>query len=163
MPGRDGMSTGDRIGITTVLGRVLAPLAPVVTFSLDAPDGTTVSRAVTAPAAGCAAAKVRFSTDGIFTDEFTGKPVANVLVYEFEDGTVCYRITFRRRLDLVRTKFVDLLTGSIRMLARLACFDGAYLRFGGTVTLERFEGGEVAETVSQDAAVWELMYFGHAP
>jgi hypothetical protein len=31
------------------------------------------------------------------------------------------------------------------------------------VTLERFENGRVAETVSQDSAVWELMYFGHAP
>jgi hypothetical protein len=29
--------------------------------------------------------------------------------------------------------------------------------------LERFENGRAAETVSQDSAVWELMYFGHAP
>jgi hypothetical protein len=63
----------------------------------------------------------------------------------------------------VRTKFVDLLTGFKRFLARFAGFDGAYLRFGGTATLERFEAGRVVETVSQDSAVWELMYFGHAP
>ena len=109
------------------------------------------------------AARVRFSARDTFTDPATGKPVAGVLVYDYEDGTSRWRITFRRRTDLVRTKFVDLLSGFTRLAARLAGFDGAYLRFGGTVTLERFEGAEVAETVSQDAAVWELMYFGHAP
>ena len=109
------------------------------------------------------ASKVRFSASDVFTDPLTGKPVAGVLVYEYDDGTSRCRITFRRRADLVRTRFVDMLTGFTRFLARLACFDGAYLRFGGTVTLERFDGGRVAETVSQNAAVWELMYFGHAP
>ena len=109
------------------------------------------------------AAKVRFSADEVFTDQLTGKPVAGTLVYEYDDGAARYRITFKRRADLARTKFVDLLTGFKRFLARLACFDGAYLRFAGTVTLERFEGDRVVETVSQDSAVWELMYFGHAP
>ena len=109
------------------------------------------------------AAKVRFSAGEVLTDSYTGKPVAGVLVYEYDDGAARYRITFRRRADLARTKFVDLLTGFTRFLARLACFDGAYLRFTGTATLERFENGRVAETVSQDSAVWELMYFGHAP
>jgi hypothetical protein len=109
------------------------------------------------------ASKVRFSAGEVHTDAYTGKPVACVLVYEYDDGAARYRITFRRRADLARTKFVDLLTGLTRLLAQLSCFDGAYLRFTGTVTLERFEGGRVAETVSQDSAVWELMYFGHAP
>ena len=109
------------------------------------------------------ASRVRFSAGEVFTDPYTGKPVAGVLVYDYDDGAARYRVTFRRRADIARTKFVDLLTGFTRLLARLACFDGAYLRFTGTVTLERFENGRVAETVSQDSAVWELMYFGHAP
>jgi hypothetical protein len=109
------------------------------------------------------ATKVRFSAGEVFSDRYTGKPVAGTLVYEYDDGAARCRITFKRRADLARTKFVDLLTGFKRFLARLACFDGAYLRFTGTVTLERFEGGRVVETVSQDSAVWELMYFGHAP
>jgi hypothetical protein len=109
------------------------------------------------------AAKVRFSAGEVQTDAYTGKPVAGVLVYEYDDGMARYRITFRRRADLARTKFVDLLTGFTRFLAQLSRFDGAYLRFTGTVTLERFDDGRVAETVSQDSAVWELMYFGHAP
>ncbi|MCX7029791.1 MAG: hydroxyneurosporene dehydrogenase [Spirochaetes bacterium] len=109
------------------------------------------------------AAKVRFSADEVFTDTLTGKPVAGRLVYEYEDGSSRYRITYRRATDLVRTMFVDLLTGFKRSLARLAGFDGAYLRFAGTATLERFEDGRLVETVSQESAVWELMYFGHAP
>jgi predicted secreted hydrolase len=109
------------------------------------------------------AAKVRFSADDVFTDTLTGKPVAGRLVYEYEDGSRRYRITYLRATDLVRTMFVDLLTGFKRFLARLAGFDGAYLRFAGTATLERFEAGRLVETVSQQSAVWELMYFGHAP
>lgn len=109
------------------------------------------------------AAQVRFFAGEVFTDAYTGKPVAGLIVYDYDDGASRYRVTFRRRIDLVRTKFVDLLTGFTRFLARLSGFDGAYLRFGGTATLERFEGDRVAETVSQDSAVWELMYFGRAP
>jgi hypothetical protein len=45
----------------------------------------------------------------------------------------------------------------------VAGFDGAYLRFTGTATLERFQGQDLIETENQKAAVWELMYFGHAP
>ena len=106
--------------------------------------------------------KVRFSTDEVFTESFTGKPVAGRLVYDYEDGAVRYRITFRRMADIARTRFVDLLKGVPRLLARVAGFDGAYLRFRGTVTVERFEGGQLAETASQDSAVWELMYFGRS-
>ena len=85
------------------------------------------------------ASKVRFSADEVFTDEYTGKPVAGKLVYEYGDGTSRYRITFRRATDLGRTKFVDLLSGFKRFLARLACFDGAYHRFGGTVAFPAYE------------------------
>jgi hypothetical protein len=109
------------------------------------------------------ASKVRFSASEMYTDSFTGKPVANVLVYEFDDGTSHYRVTFRREQDINRTRFVDLLSGLQALLARLAGFDGAYLRFTGPATVERFEGTQVVETASERAAVWELMYFGHAP
>lgn len=40
-------------------------------------------------------------------------------------------------------------------------FDGGYLRFEGTATVEKLESGTAAEKVS-DPAVWELMYFGKA-
>jgi hypothetical protein len=46
------------------------------------------------------------------------------------------------------------------LLARLARFDGAYLRFTGNVELEHLVDGELVEDVS-DPGIWELMYFGH--
>jgi predicted secreted hydrolase len=109
------------------------------------------------------ATKVRFSTEGVYSDPYTGKPVAAVVAYDYDDGASRYRITFRRGADLVRTRFVDMLGGFESFLARLSGFDGAYLRFTGTVTLERFEAGQVVETKTESSAVWELMYFGHAP
>ena len=45
-------------------------------------------------------------------------------------------------------------------LAKLARFDGAYLRFTGNVQLERFVHGALVEDVS-DPGIWEMMYFGH--
>jgi hypothetical protein len=80
-------------------------------------------------------------------DHNLGNAALPRLLYEYEDGTSCYRFTFRRTADLMRTKFVDLLTGFKRFRALLA----------------GFEGGKAAETVSQESAVWELMYFGRAP
>ena len=38
-------------------------------------------------------------------------------------------------------------------------FDGGYLRFEGTASIEKIENGEIVEKFS-DPAVWELMYFG---
>jgi hypothetical protein len=46
-------------------------------------------------------------------------------------------------------------------LAHLARYDGAYLRFAGTLEIEHHRGGELVEKYSNDA-IWELMYFAHA-
>lgn len=54
----------------------------------------------------------------------------------------------------------DELSGIEHLLARLAHFDGAYLRFAGDVQLERFVDGNKVEDVS-DPGIWELMHFGH--
>ena len=107
--------------------------------------------------------RVRFSSAEHFWDDYTGKPVAGRVVYEYDDGGARYRITFQRAKDLARVRFLDILPGMQRFLARLACFDGAYIRFTGTATLERFQDGMLVETVSQQTAVWELMYFGQRP
>lgn len=40
------------------------------------------------------ATKITFSTDGVFTDPYTGKPVASVLIYDFRDGGEHFRVTF---------------------------------------------------------------------
>jgi len=107
--------------------------------------------------------KVKFSTSDIYIDEHTKKPVANRLVYDFNGGANHYRVTFERSKDLVRQRFIDQIRGFKGALAKLAGFDGAYMRFTGVVTVERFDGDKKIETVKEKSAVWELMYFGHAP
>jgi hypothetical protein len=43
--------------------------------------------------------------------------------------------------------------------AKLIGFEGSYLRFEGNATIEKLENGTVVESVTEDSAVWELMYF----
>jgi len=107
--------------------------------------------------------KVKFSTSDIYIDQHTKKPVAGKIVYDFNDGSSHYRVTFERSKDLVSQRFIDMIKGFKGFLVKLIGFDGAYMRFTGEVTVERFEGDKKIETVKEKSAVWELMYFGHAP
>jgi hypothetical protein len=107
--------------------------------------------------------RVRFRLEDVTTDRLTGKPVGNLVIYDYDGGQVRFRVTFRREADIARSRFVDLLPWPQGFLAALSGFDGAYLRFTGPATVERFDGEKSVETVHQRAAVWELMYFGHAP
>jgi len=106
------------------------------------------------------ASRVRFETDGVYTDDVTGKPVASVTryVYEHDDGKIV--VSFTRERDLTRTRMADALTRPKRLAARLARFDGAYLRFTGPMTITVVTAGFETEQHTQDA-IWELMYFGH--
>jgi hypothetical protein len=104
--------------------------------------------------------KVRFYLEGEHTDPKSGKPVANVVVYEYEDGPERYRVRFRRSETIVDAGLIDAVRGFRKLLAELARFDGAYLRFTGDVQLERFVNGKLVEDV-RDPGIWEMMYFGH--
>lgn len=105
---------------------------------------------------------LKFIPEDEYIDDMTGKPVWNKVRYEYttEAGEV-YRITYDRHGDIARHCFVNSLSGMKRLAAKLIGFDGGYLRFEGTATIEKLEDGRVVESVS-DPAVWELMYFGHA-
>jgi len=109
------------------------------------------------------ASKVHVSFEDTRIDEPTGKPVATAVVYDYDDGTTRFRVTFRRETTLLRVKLVDVLPGLQAFLARIAGFNGAYLRFTGPTTVERLDGETVVESDTEQAAVWELMYFGSAP
>ncbi|UIX29254.1 lipocalin-like domain-containing protein [Streptomyces sp. GQFP] len=102
-----------------------------------------------------------FSTSDTHLDEVTGKPVAGRQVYEYTDPDAHFRVTWRREQDIVRRNFIDEFQGAQLEAARAAGFDSSYLRFTGTATVERLEGGEVVESHTAPA-IWELMYFGHA-
>jgi len=104
---------------------------------------------------------LKFKPEDRYIDEHTGKPVYNKVVYEYtaESGEE-YRITYKRRGDINKTRFVDVLPKPIGVLARLIGFDGGYLRFEGEASIERIENGTVVEKATEPSAVWELMYFG---
>ncbi len=103
---------------------------------------------------------LKFKPEEGYIDADTGKPVFNKVIYEYttESGEE-YRIIYDRHGDINKTRFTDVLPFPLGLLAKLVGFDGGYLRFEGTATVEKLEGGTVIETVSEPA-VWELMYFG---
>jgi len=106
-------------------------------------------------------AKVSFEREGIYTDQKTGKPVAATTRYTYVDGGERYVVTFTRSHDLSADRMIDGVKGIKRVAAKLAHFDGAYLRFVGDVEISHFRAEELLET-HKDEAIWELMYFGHA-
>ena len=101
--------------------------------------------------------KVTFEREGIYTDDTTGKPVARRTSYPYQDGEDRYAVSFTR----TRSRMIDSVKGLKQIAARLARFDGAYLRFAGDIEVSHHHGGELVETHA-DEAIWELMYFGHA-
>ena len=96
-----------------------------------------------------------------YIDAHTGKPVYNKVIYEYQiPAGEDYRIAYHRRSDISRQNFIDLLPGIVRLGAKLIGFEGSYLRFEGSATIEKLENGVVVESVTENSAVWELMYFG---
>jgi hypothetical protein len=98
-----------------------------------------------------------------YTDESTGKPVATRTRYTYAGGADDERwiVTFTRDHDLTKSRMIDRMHGPKRALAQLARFDGAYLRFAGSLEIEYHRGAALVEK-HRDQAIWELMYFGHA-
>jgi hypothetical protein len=105
------------------------------------------------------ASKVHCSLQDEHVDKQSGKPVAEVVAYEYESDDDLYRVSFRREQTIVDRQLVDEVTGLKHLLARLARFDGSYLRFTGDVQFEHFVGGNRIENF-RDPGIWELMYFG---
>ncbi|WP_210590574.1 hydroxyneurosporene dehydrogenase [Streptomyces sp. GESEQ-35] len=98
-------------------------------------------------------------------DPVTGKPVANTVVYDYDataTGGDRYRVTFRRQSTIVQDPMIEALKGPKRLLATVAGFDGAYLRFTGQVSVEHLTPGADPERLDAPA-LWELMYFGKNP
>ncbi len=107
------------------------------------------------------ASKVHLVLEDSFTDVHSKKPVANRVIFEYAQGDgVRYRVTFQRSQTLLDQRFADTVTGVKHALAVIARVDGAYLRFSGRVTVEKYDGEKLVETAS-DPGIWELMYLGH--
>ncbi len=106
-------------------------------------------------------AKVTFEREGLYTRSGDRQAVAATTRYIYSGGEDRYLVTFTRTHDLSASRMVDTIKGVKRIAARLAHFDGAYLRFVGDLEISRYRGDELAESYRDDA-IWELMYFGHA-
>lgn len=106
------------------------------------------------------ASKVTFSVEDEFVDERSGKPVANTVIFFWQDGREAYKVTYLRDRTIENAMLIDSIHGGMKILAKLAGFDGAYLRFTGRVTCEHFVDGSLIEK-AEEAGIWELMYFGH--
>ena len=107
------------------------------------------------------AEKVAFTLEDVHTDEKTGKPVAGVLRYSYQDGDDRYVLTYAVEDVLTRARLIEGIRGIKRLAATLAGFDGAYLRFSGECRVQYFRAGTLVEEFA-DKAIWELMYFGRA-
>jgi hypothetical protein len=55
--------------------------------------------------------KVRFSLEGEQVDEHSGKPFAQVVSYEYEDGADRYVIRYQRQSTIVDERMIDRMTG----------------------------------------------------
>jgi hypothetical protein len=106
-------------------------------------------------------AKVSFEADRVAIDGKTGKPVADITRYTYHDADTRYVVSFEREKTILQAVLTDRAPLFKRIIARLIGFDGAYHRFTGKVTIEKFERGEHMERF-EDRAIWELMYFGKA-
>jgi len=104
-------------------------------------------------------ARVGYAPTETSLDEETKKPVSDLLTYTYDGDAERYVVTWRRQKTILRDKFIDDVHGFKHLMAQLIGFDGAYLRFSGALTVERFVDDALAETET-DEAIWELMYFG---
>ena len=138
---------------TFITAQIIAERAfgyqPAAVFML-ARDGKVIADDVT---------RVSFTKSGVHTDAEVGKPVADVHSFMHRDGDEAFTVTYNRSETLVRARMAESLHGWKRLAARAGGFDGAYLRFGGTVRVRHEKARQVVEEL-EGPAMWELMYFG---
>jgi CrtC N-terminal lipocalin domain len=91
-------------------------------------------------------------------DETTSKPVSHEIRFVYEDDKNRYELKLVIEKTLLGTFLAE---GPMRMLSLLLTgTEAAYMRFTGPATLSVYAGGNLEGTYENDAAVWELMYFG---
>jgi predicted secreted hydrolase len=92
-------------------------------------------------------------------DNDIGKPVADRLLFSYQDRENKYKVTFSRDQNIFINKMIESTNGFQKFLAKIMGFDGAYVRFAGEASIEVFENNSLTEQI-HDNAIWELMYFG---
>lgn len=92
-------------------------------------------------------------------NEETGKPVADVLIFNYEDGDKQFKVTFNREHNIFINKMIESTSGVQKFFAKMTGFNGSYIRFAGDVSLEVYDKDILVDQLN-DKAIWELMYFG---
>lgn len=115
---------------------------------------------------GCDLNAITYEQKDKTFDPITKKHYHKTLIYDYNDGAHHFRITYSAE-KIIETFVVEEGYGSARAKASKALIwfvkkmklSPSYIRVVGTVTLERFDGGEVVEKLSENG-IWEQMYFG---
>ena len=115
---------------------------------------------------GCDIDSIKYEQKDAEFDPITKKHYHKTLVYDYNDGKYHFRVIYEAK-NIIETFVVDQGYGSARAKASKALIwfvkkmklAPSYIRMTGIVTLERFEGDEVVEKVSENG-IWEQMYFG---
>lgn len=115
---------------------------------------------------GCDINAITYEQKDAAFDPITKKHYHKTLVYDYNDSKHHFRVTYAAE-NIIETFVVDQGHGSARAKASKALIwfvkkmklAPSYIRMVGTVTLERFEGETVVETLSENG-IWEQMYFG---
>ena len=104
---------------------------------------------------------LRYEETDFVKDPYTGRHVAKTLVYDYDDKDhdIRYRITYKKGDEEVeRQTMRDIVGKPLAAMFYLLGFRGSYHRMSGTAILERFENGEIVETI-ESPAMWEQMAF----
>jgi hypothetical protein len=104
---------------------------------------------------------VSFEAERVAADGKTGKPVADITRYTYRDGNAHYVVTFERKKTILQAIFTERAPFIKRLIAKIVGFDGAYHRFTGKVSIDKFEKDVRVESFVGHS-IWELMYFGQA-
>ena len=86
--------------------------------------------------------KVSFESDRVTIVDMTGKPVADVTRYTYQRCRYALCRVIERETTILQAILTERAPLFKRIIARLIGFDGAYHRFTGAVTIEKFEGGD---------------------
>src|SRR5258708_22065739 len=89
-------------------------------------------------------ANVTFEREGVYTDQATGKPVAATTRYTYQNGDDRYVVSFTRTHDLSASRMIDTIKRVKHIAAKLAHFDGSYLRFTGDLEISRYRRADLA-------------------
>lgn len=100
-----------------------------------------------------------FSTEGRSYDQVTGKPVYDKVIYDYNDGEKHYTVSYIKNRTILQDPLLDMVPEPQHSALAGAGFDGAYMRFSGTVQLQVLDGDAVVES-HESTGVWEEMYIG---